>query len=191
MRLLNQLLVVTVSLVIAGCIPSLYPLYTDKDTTFDPAIVGSWVQDNKDSTWHFAKKDNNAYRLIYTDKEGRPGEFEARLVKLDKQMFLDLFPDEPKLPENGYYKFHLLRVHTFLKLSLVDGSEMLLAGMNPGWLQEQLASDPDAVRHETVNDTIILTASPKELQAFVAKHGKDEKAFSIVIHLTRAEVASE
>lgn len=190
MRLLSKFMVVAVSLVIPACIPSLHPLYTDKDTVYDPAIVGSWVQDNKDSTWHFAKKDNNVYRLIFVDKEGRPGEFEARLVRLDKQMFLDLFPEEPKLPENGYYTFHLLRVHTFLKVS-VDGSEMQLAGMDPAWLNGHLQSNPDAIRHETVNGTILLTAPPNELQQFVLKHGGNEKAFAAVVHLTRRDVSAE
>jgi hypothetical protein len=190
MRFFNKLVVVAVSLVIPACIPSLHPLYTDKDTAYDPALVGSWVQDNEDSSWHFAKKENNAYRLIYTDKEGRPGEFEARLVKLDKQMFLDLFPEEPKLPENGYYKFHLLRAHTFMKVS-VTGAEMQLAGMDPNWLKSRLESDPDAIRHETMNEMIVFTASPKELQQFVLKHSGDEEAFAAVIHLTRRDVSAE
>jgi hypothetical protein len=190
MRLYNKLLVVAVSMVIPACIPSLHSLYTDKDTPIEPAILGDWVQDNQDSTWLFAKQDNHAYRLIYTDKEGRPGEFEARLVKLGKLMFLDLFPNDPKLPENAYYKFHLLRAHTFLKVS-VSASDMQLAGMDPTWLKNLLQSDPDAIRHETVNDTIVFTASPKELQEFVMKHGGDPKAFGAVIHLNRMDVASE
>lgn len=190
MRLYNKLLVVAVSLVIPSCIPSLHSLYTDKDTPIEPAILGDWVQDSGDSTWLFAKKDNHTYRLIYTDKDGRPGEFEARLVKLGKQMFLDLFPEDPKLPENAYYKYHLLRAHTFLRVS-VSASQMQLAGMDPTWLKSLLASDPDAIRHETVNDTIVFTASPKELQTFLMKHGGDPKAFAAVIELSRKDVASQ
>jgi hypothetical protein len=59
------------------------------------------------------------------------------------------------------------------------------------WLKSLLASDPDAIGHETVNDVIVFTASPKELQQFVLKHSADGKAFAAVIHLTRHGVAAE
>lgn len=185
----SKLIAIALAMAIPACIPSLHPLYTDKDkdSVFEPALVGAWEQTDRSSTWEFVAKDNNAYRLVYTDKEGRPGAFEARLIKLDQQMFLDLFPEEPTLSENAFYKVHLLRAHTFLRVSL-DGSELLLAGMNPTWLGGLLQTKPAAIRHETVNHTIVLTAAPKELQEFVAKYANDEKAFSAVIHLVRSAI---
>ena len=67
--------VVGAALAVAGCIPSLQPLYTDKTTVFDPALVGFWVQDNGHSTWEFVRNESNTYGLTYTDKEGKPGHF--------------------------------------------------------------------------------------------------------------------
>ena len=189
MRSLTFPLLVGAALVVAGCIPSLQPLYTDKTTAFDPALVGFWVQDNSDSTWAFVQKETNTYGLTYADKEGKPGQFEARLVKLGDKYFLDLFPEDPRQIENAYYKFHLLRVHTFLKMSL-DGSTLQLAGLDPGWLKRQLDADPAILRHATVNDMIVLTASPEELQKFVRRHADDKDAFSAVINLTRKDAAT-
>lgn len=181
--------VVGAALAVAGCIPSLQPLYTDKTTVFDPALVGFWVQDNGDSTWEFVRNESNTYGLTYTDKEGKPGHFEVRLVKLDGKFFLDLFPEDPKQIENAYYKYHLLRVHTFLKMSL-DGSTLELAGMDPGWLMRQLDADPRFVRHSRVNDTIVLTAPPEDLQKFVRRYVDDKNVFTAVINLTRKEAAT-
>jgi hypothetical protein len=177
------------ALAVAGCIPSLQPLYTDKTTTFDPALVGVWEQANAESTWAFTRKEPNAYGLTYTDKKGHPGHFEARLVKLGDRYFLDLFPDDPQQIENAYYKFHLFRVHTFLKVSL-DGSTLQLAGMDPSWLKRQLDADPTFVRHATVNNMIVLTAAPEELQQFLRGHADDKDVFTAVIHLARKDVAS-
>jgi hypothetical protein len=189
MRSLTFPLVVGAALAVAGCIPSLQPLYTDKTTTIDPALVGLWEQDNGDSTWAFVQKETNTYGLTYTDKEGKPGQFEVRLVKLGNMYFLDLFPEDPQQGENAYYKFHLLRIHTFLKMSL-DGSTLQLAGMDPSWLKRQLDADPAIVRHATVNNMIVFTASSEELQQFVRRHADDKDAFSIVINLTRRDAAA-
>ena len=72
MRSLTFPLLVGAALVVAGCIPSLQPLYTDKTTASDPALVGFWVQDNSDSTWAFVQKETNTYGLTYADKEASP-----------------------------------------------------------------------------------------------------------------------
>jgi hypothetical protein len=173
MRSFTFPLVVGAALAVAGCIPSLQPLYTDRTTTFEPALVGVWEQESAESPWAFARKETNIYGLTYTDKQGKPGQFEARLVKLGDKYFLDLFPEDPQQVENAYYKFHLLRVHTFLKVSL-NGSAMRLAGMDPGWLNRQLNADPAIVRHATVNEMIVLTASSEELQKFVRLHADDK-----------------
>jgi hypothetical protein len=176
-------------MVVAGCIPSLQPLFTDKTTVFEPALVGVWQQENAESTWAFERRESNTYSLTYTDKQGRPGQFEARLVKLGDKYFLDLMPEDPRQVENAYYKFHLLRVHTFLRMSL-DGSAMQLAGMDPSWLKRQLDANPTFVRHAVVNDMIVMTASTEELQKFAQCYADDKDAFSAVIHLTRKQAAS-
>lgn len=186
MKPLRFSLLMGAAIMVAGCIPSLQPLFTDKTTVFEPALIGVWQQENGESTWAFARKESNIYSLTYTDNEGRPGQFEARLIKLGDKYFLDLFPDEPQQSENAYYKFHLLRVHTFLKVSL-DGSNLQLAGMDPNWLKRQLDVNRSAVRHETVNNMIVLTATPAELQKFVRLHADDKDAFSAVIDLTRKD----
>src|SRR5688572_2052421 len=44
----------TVLWVVAGCVPSLNPLYTLKEVVFDPALIGSWSEEG--STWTFSAK---------------------------------------------------------------------------------------------------------------------------------------
>jgi hypothetical protein len=174
------------SLLLVGCIQSLHPLVTEETAAYDPAILGVWEQAQGESTWAFTQKETNVYNLTYTDKQGKAGRFEARLVKLGDHVFMDLLPDDPQEIENGYYKFHLLRVHTFLKVSL-DGSDMELAGMDPNWLAKRLEADPGALRHEKVHNLVVITAASDELQQFVRRHAEDKDAFRIVIKLARLE----
>src|SRR6187401_3334085 len=85
--------------VLAGCIPTLHPLYTDDDVIFDPALVGLWAEENSKDTWLYEKVDDKSYRLTYTDGEGKKGEFQARLLKLGGFRFLDLYPEDAGLKE--------------------------------------------------------------------------------------------
>src|ERR1041385_7372623 len=91
MRTAIIITIVSIALLIAGCVRSLHPLYTDKDLVFEKDLIGTWAQKegNKD-TWIFQQSGENAYDLIHTQK-GAPAKFEAHLVRLDKFLFFDLF----------------------------------------------------------------------------------------------------
>ena len=52
-------------------------------------------------------------------------------------------------------------------------------------MKEFLEEHPDAVEHILVEDRIVLTASTKELQAFILKYADDEKLFPGDITLER------
>ena len=45
------------------------------------------------------------------------------------------------------------------------------------WLKKQLEQDPTLIRHEVIDDEIILSASTAELQAFWLKHLESEGLF--------------
>ena len=63
--------------------------------------------------------------------------------------------------------------------------------MNPKWLKTLLEEQPDAVAHEMVDDRILLTASPKELQAFVARYVGTEDAFGDSSQMKRKPAKAE
>jgi len=80
---------------LAGCVPSLNPLYIEKDLVFDPALLGVWGEPNAKETWTFEKAGEKKYKLLQTDNDGRTGEFEVHLLKLSNHYFLDLYVTEP------------------------------------------------------------------------------------------------
>jgi hypothetical protein len=87
---------------------------------------------------------------------------------------------------NDSYQYHLLPVHTFMRLEPI-GSTLKMAPMNPEWIDDLLEDDPDAIGHERQEDRVVLTASPKELQAFVIKHESTPDAFGELSNLRRRE----
>ena len=173
-------LVALVSLaLVAGCIPCLRAIYTEKDLVFEPALVGVWHQADGKGVWHFAEAAEKSYRLVVTDQKGKPGEFSAHLAKIGGTLFLDLCPEKPDLPKSDFYMFYLRPTHTFFLVREMS-PELRMSFMNPKWLQEHLKANPEAVRHERTQHGILLTASTGQLQAFLAKHRNTKEAWSPV-----------
>jgi hypothetical protein len=173
-------------LMLAGCVPSLHPLYTDADVIFDPALVGVWAEKDSRESWAFTREGEKQYRLVYTDENGRRGEFIAHLLKAEGQRFLDLFPVEPYLQQNDFYRGHLLPVHTFLLISQIEPT-LRMSCLDPEWLKRFLARNQAAIRHEKLDDEILLTASPKQLQKFLLTHLKTKGAFGEPSELRRGK----
>lgn len=172
------LVVLVTLLALSGCVPSLHPLYTEKDLIAEPALLGSWVDLKSKESWTFKQDGEKQYKVVYTDNENKIGEFSVHVLRMGGQEFLDLYPVEPKLQENGFYSGHLLRVHTFLHASQTKPT-LKMSFLDPDWLKKFLEKNPSAIRHEKVDeDEIVLTASPRELQKFLLAHLKTPGAFS-------------
>jgi len=182
--------------ILGGCIPvmSLHPLFTEKDLAFDEKLLGTWVDANE-TMWQFsdANKPEKAYELIFTDKEGKKGSFVAHLVKLENRLFLDVYPSEPPWDEKDPNKvewlhntFFFIPAHTFIKINGIE-PELKLQLTDDDELKKLLKEDPNVVKHEFVEDGdgFILTASTKELQAFVVKYADDSRVFTEEGILTR------
>jgi hypothetical protein len=183
---------------LGSCVPSLHPLYTDKELVFEEKLLGSWG--DGDQAWEFKTGEKEKSYDLTTDEKGKKGEFTVYLVKIqggskadEKKdsarqalLFLDLYPKEPKLETNDFYKFHLLPVHTFLKIEQL-GTTLKMQAMNPEKLQEMLKAKPDLIKHEVVEDRIVLTASTKQLQKFMIEHANDEGLFGEPSDLERIE----
>jgi len=178
---------------LTGCIPtSINPLYTGQDLVFDPALIGVWRgEGDAKETWAFEKAGDKEYKFVYTEEDGKTGQFEAHLLKLGNTQFLDFFPDESGIEEmnrSGFYKVHLLRTHSFLKVTQIEPA-LQMAPLDLKWLREFLGKNPKAIRHHKIGEgddaQIVLTDSTPELRKFVEKHLKTEGAFGEPINLKR------
>jgi hypothetical protein len=174
----KQFLFFVIAITVAGCVPSLHPLYTDKDVVYDPKLIGVWSDPNsKDTgTWEFRAAEPNNYKMIYTDKDKAAGTFGVYLVRIDEMLFLDLFPIDPNLPQNGFYQLHLIPAHTFMKVDQIEPT-LKLRFMDSDIFEKK----PDLLKHEVLDHEgskkLVLTASTKELQEFMRKHANDKDVF--------------
>ena len=177
MRKIKIFFVIGLATLVAGCNPSLNPLYTEKDLVFEPALVGAWAYENEEEvTWECKKSGEKSYELVFTEKGKAPATFEGHLVQLKKYLFLDIYPAAAAIKDNAY-EDHLIRSHTFYRI-WIEGDSVRLAGLNPEWLQDMSAKKKVKLHFERLPDGMVLTASTQELQEFVLKYADDPEVFS-------------
>jgi hypothetical protein len=181
--------------ILGGCVPvlSLHPLFNEKDVVFDEKLLGTWVDPN--TTWEFSRiaEPKNAYKLIFSDKEGKKGLFVAHLVKLKDKLFLDACPapweqQDPNKIEWAYNTLFLIPAHTFIKINSIE-PQLKMLRTDDEQMREFLKADPNAVKHTVLEDKPVLTASTNELQAFVLKYAYDSRVFAEIIVLGRKKTA--
>ncbi len=176
---------------LAGCVPSVHPLYTDEDCIFKPELVGVWQKEDARDTWAFAKRDEESYDLVYTDENGLKGNFIAHLVELQGVTFLDLFPGEaePEIKVNGLYMLHFVPCHFFARVGEI-GPTLQLAFTDAEWTKDFLVANPGALKHEIFKtgddeERLLVTAPTAELQKFWAEHARTVGAFTDPLELKR------
>ncbi|MBA4311983.1 MAG: hypothetical protein C0417_05075 [Chlorobiaceae bacterium] len=182
---------------ISGCVRSLYPLFTEDDIVFNPALIGTWIETNSKNMWTFEKKGESEYTLYHYEAEydigggkkvvGDTASFIAQTGILGQYNFLDIFPGKPETKiKNSFYNFHLFPLHTISKIWLT-GDTLRLSMLDNDWLQRMVDNNAFKISHARINDQIVLTASTEELQQFVLKHAENARAFPNPVILHKAK----
>lgn len=176
MKQLMLVIVCAVAAVMFGCVPSLQTLYSEKDPILLAPLAGTWVsEDGKDKFTFKANEQEIKYEIICVDEKGT-GKLEARLLRIGKHLFLDTTVNDLPDVKNDYPKFHLLPAHLFTKVS-IEGDVLRYATLHIEWLKKGIEQKKITLRHEAVDDMIVLTAPTKELQDFIRAHADEKDAF--------------
>ncbi|MBN2137307.1 MAG: hypothetical protein JW720_05850 [Sedimentisphaerales bacterium] len=200
------------AVLLGGCLPlvSLHPLYTEKNIVFKEELLGVWADPNSpEGAWEFKRdtESENAYKLALTldTGDGLKGLFDAHLLKLKDQLYLDIYPAEEgfeqtmkgiekaaKDPNNAVWALNLfftVPVHTFLKIDSIE-PQLAIRLTDDERMKKLLAENPDAVEHFVLDESrFLLTAPTKKLQAFVLKYSDGDKLFDKPGILKRTKVS--
>lgn len=184
-------LCVSILIWIVGCVPSLNPIWTEKDLIFDAALLGTWRDKDSKATFVFTKTGDKEYRVLQTDDNGVKAEFEVRLAKLKDRRFLDFTiknVEDDQIKLNDWARFSIIPGHLILLVHATE-LELRIAAMNPDWLKEHVEKKPKAIATRKHGDGLVLTASTEELQAFVLKHSGENELFGGPMRLVRQQAA--
>ena len=188
MKKRNLIAVGAAAILLAACIPSVNPFYTDKDVVVDPHLVGEWQEKgntNDPDVWKFEQLTNKVYQLTVTEKD-KTGSFSARLFKLKQEQFLDLVPNDCNYASNqsDLVAFSMFPGHLLMRVRQIE-PELKFAGCDYEWLQKFLEKNPKALAHHIESDRVVLTADTRDLQKFVLKHLGTNELFPQSGEMTR------
>ncbi|MBN2635523.1 MAG: hypothetical protein JXR61_04575 [Prolixibacteraceae bacterium] len=187
MKAKNLLAALILTVFFSGCVVfSFYPIYTEKDLFPNDILTGVWT-DGEGAIWTFEHPyigeqipenlDTKRYQLNAIDEEGKESEYAVHIIKLGEHLIADFFlEDFDGFDELGLAMFHIVPIHTFAKLTVVEDT-IQFNWFDPEWLKEMIDKNKIRIHHEDNGEYVLLTANPKELQKFVSKYVEEEAAF--------------
>jgi hypothetical protein len=161
--------------ILAGCMPSVYPLYTDKDIVLDPSLVGTWINQEDDEKWTFARGDGQSYDMAISGEDSTVM-FQTHLVELGGHRFIDVCPRPPDW-EDSPYRDLMLPLHWLGSIS-IDGDTLIISLMDPNDMSKLAKSGVKTPSYVDVDNLRVLTASTEELQKFIIDN-LDKKVFTV------------
>ena len=175
----------------SSCVYSLFPIYTKDTLTFLPALVGKWSDGEDDIL--FEPGGKHSYQMKVYEEGEMAAVYEVHLVRVGDDIFMDLYPsDDDSFSGKGVPSFeknlnaNYFPVHSFSKLKLVDGKLQLIS-FDLKMMHDLFKSNRIRLRHENVDDIILITAQPKEIQKFLKQYSNDTSVFDVPIEYVRID----
>jgi hypothetical protein len=129
--------------------------------------------------------EHPTYLVIYEDlSDEQPDStyFLGSFIQLDQHYYLDLFPFD--LFHLDFWTSHLQPVHTFSKINL-NRDSLSIQLFQDEWIEEQIRDHKVRIKHEKLDEGVLITASTNELQQFIIKYGNEQEAYRDPILLNR------
>lgn len=199
---------------LSGCfLKSVHPLVSDDDAVDLPGISGTWESDKErftfikegdfddfsfngisgqdlkismtDTGTDSTEKENPGYLVIYEDlnnEEPDTAYFFGKFVQLNKDYHFDLYPFD--IFDVSFWSSHIQPVHTFSKIKL-EGDTISINLFKDSWIEEQIRDNRVRIKHEKLEEGILITASTEELQQFIKKYGNESEAYRDPLTLNR------
>jgi Flp pilus assembly protein TadD len=186
MRTMKILPVVGMATLLMGCyepVHSLFPLYTDEDEVFEPALLGLWMSGGgSDSTASLILEngETHGYKFVLRGTEDDTWltrEFEMHLVQLGEYRFVDLLLT--RIQNLDMDDIDAVPSHLIGRLTLeADTLQFLM--LDGDWVSGHLPK-----QHWVQAEEPVLTAPTEELQKIALEYAQDEAAFARGLTLPR------
>lgn len=170
MNTIKSLAAVTMAIFMLGCpVRSLNPLFTEKEAEFNPALVGTWLEEKDQATYTFRKSGQNTYAMTWR-ADGDSASYRVRTGRIGSFWFLD------SSPINGANDHHFISAYLITRVQL-QGDTLRMSSLKSDRLRDMIDVGNLSIAHVRRDGEIILTATSEELRALVLRLAEDEKAF--------------
>ena len=162
-------------LLLGGCMPSLHPFYMEKDLVFDPALVGTWEENEGDAIWIFSQSGEKGYDMTCECDE-KPEAYNAHLFKLGVFLFLDMYPKSPDTEDDCSRAFRI-PTHLAWRVWLKD-DKLRMALLSGDRIEVMINQKKTNIATDVIEDYgRILTAQTPQLRGFLLRNATDPKLF--------------
>ncbi len=185
----KNILLGTLVLLVAGCLPSVYPYYTEKDIVSEPRLFGEWQTVNEKeqpAEWKFEPGEGKACKLTVVEEKTKEGSFTATFFKLGSDSFLDITPSDCDYATNqaSLVGISMFPGHLLMRVTQIE-PELKMAAFDFDWLSKYLDANPKALACHKQNGSVILTGETSALQKFVLAHLGEGELFPKPVSLVR------
>ncbi len=118
------------------------------------------------------------YILEYLDLSSADAQQEYMMVNLttiENETYMDFSP-MPEFHQTSRFSVNLIPAHTFAKLVIQD-NKLIVKSFDSEFIENLIKNKRVRLKHERIDDSIVLTASTEELRAFIKKYGNDDRLF--------------
>lgn len=123
-------------------------------------------------------KNQKGYKMTISEGE-KSFSYLVHLVEINDEIFMDLYPWTEGLFEKDVptpLASNALLVHTFYKME-VDREHFKMIDFNLPMLRNMFKKNMIRLRHELLEDEVLITAQPKEIQKFIEKYATNPEVF--------------
>jgi len=125
------------------------------------------------------------YILTYSEMEDNELITDIMIVNLTKigsNLYMD-FQNHEDFQKPSRFQTNMIPAHTFAKVEF-DNGQLTIRSFDSEYIKKLIKNRKVRLKHETVDESIILTASTDDLRAFILKYGDDDKLFLESDYLT-------
>jgi hypothetical protein len=183
-RALRLAIAALAALLSSAClVVSLQPVYEPETIAFDPALIGTWIAGDDDTTLTFERAEWHSYHVTLGEGDKRT-RLSARLTRVGEQLFLDLSP-----LDGADVAPLLLPVHAVYRLEL-QGDELSLSDLNYEQLERRAREGtPGLPMVVDARKNVVITANTGDLRRWLVAHAADEGLFDAPTSLRRKVAA--
>lgn len=129
--------------------------------------------------------DDQSYRMTMVD-EGYETKYTVHLAQIGEDIFMDLYATESSLTDSAFESMVWFPVHMFMKLEVKE-DRITITQFDLEKLNKLFESNLIRIDHETVDETVLITAKSEEIQKFFDKYSNDKSVFDSVETYTRID----
>ena len=126
----------------------------------------------------------NSYflRLSGTEVSDNPHLTKVMLTRIQDQYYLDFEPVKGEnFADNILFANNFIAGHSFAKLEIVESGMIRLKTFDSSYISRLIKEHRIRLKHELISvldeDQIIITASTREIRAFIKKYGEDDQLY--------------